>query len=131
VVLAETDIATRPEGRWEANYGDTSLTTGQMVSDAAGYNVERYGDRLNTSWSMTLAPGAWRGPDHIWIGDVVTYAVRRGRRDVVDQARVYELAITLDQSDIETVTLVVGQIVPGERALIKRIAHRVAYLSKQ
>lgn len=131
VVLAEADIVTRPEGRWEANYGDTSLTTDQMVSDAAAYTLSRYGDRLNTSWTLTLAPGVWQGPGHIWIGDIVTYAVRRGRRDVVDQARVYELTITLDESNVETVSLVVGQIIPGERALIKRIAHRVAYLSKQ
>lgn len=131
VVLAEADIATRPEGRWEANYGDTSLTTNQMVTDSAAYNVARYGDRLNTSWRLTLAPGAWHGPSHIWVGDVVTYAVSRGRRDVVDKSRVYEIDISLDQSDNETVTIVVGQLIPGERAVIKRMANRLMYLSKQ
>lgn len=124
------DISSREEGRWELALADTSLTTTAMVGTAADANLVTYAD-LQTSWTLTLAPGKWGGPAHVWIGDVITYAIKRGRRNDVRQVRVYEINISVDANDEETVSIVVGREHDNDTRLLQRTIRRVAYLSKE
>lgn len=124
------DIVSRPEGRWDVSLGDTALTTNQMVADTAAYQLQQY-STLRTAWTLTFAPGRWRGPEHVWPGDIVTYAVKRGRRFDVAQARVYELSIAIDESGFETVSVTVDKPRDTDAKFIKRVAKGVAYLRKR
>jgi hypothetical protein len=125
--VTASDIGSRPEGRWDASLGDTALTTSQMVADSAAFQLTQR-SVLRTAWTLTFAPGRWRGPEHVWIGDIVTYAIRRGRRSDVGQARVYELTIGIDEAGLETVSVTVDKPRDTDSRLIKRMAKAVGYL---
>lgn len=130
VVVRDAGAGMSPAGLWETSLGDTSQTTADQVSQAATHWINYYGARINTAWSLTLAPGAWTGPNLFWIGDIVTYSIKRGRRNITDQGRIYSISISLDQNNNETVSVVIGAIVPTEYQSIKRMAKKLAYLSK-
>ncbi|MEU0469924.1 hypothetical protein ABZ215_38505 [Amycolatopsis sp. NPDC006131] len=124
------DIGSRPEGRWDVALGDTALTTTQMVTETAKFQLNQY-SQLRTAWTLTFKAGKWRGPEHVWLGDIVTYSVKRGRRFDVGQARVYELTIDVDESGGETVSVTIDKPRDDDAKLIKRMAKKVRYLSKR
>lgn len=126
-----SDIAYRPEGRWETAISDPVLTDSASVQSAADYYLTRYGDRIQTAWSVTMAPGAWGGPGHIWVNDIVTLSVHRGRLLVDVGLRVYELDIAIDQSGIETVTCTLGTVDNNDRSIIKALSKKLNALAKQ
>lgn len=128
--VTEPDIAVRPEGRWELALTAPELTDTTSVAAAANYYSGRYGDRLQTAWQLTLTPGTWTGLGMMWPGDIVTVSIHRGRRWVDEQLRVYQMDITLDQNDVETVTTTVGTVVPSDRSVIKALAKKLSYLAK-
>jgi hypothetical protein len=130
VTLAAADINSRPEGRWDVSLGDTALTTTQMVADTAAFQLTKY-STLRTAWTLTFAPGRWRGPEHVWVGDIITYSIKRGRRFDVNQARVYDLSIELDESGLETVSVTVDKPLDDDAKLIKRMAKKLSYLAKR
>lgn len=130
-VVTAPDILSRTEGRWETALSNPELTTSAAVSTAATYYFNRYGERVNTMWRLTLQPGAWLGPSMLWAGDIVTVSVHRGRRMVDQQFRVYELDINLDQNNVETVTTTVGTIIPTDRSVMTLLAKKLNYLAKQ
>lgn len=98
------DISTRPEGRWETQLGDKDIVTfDQLLSQSA-----RRLDELQTlrpSWTVTLKPGWWEGPDQLWLGDTCPLVVRSGRLDVNVEARVEEVSIVVDDNGSEQVSL--------------------------
>jgi hypothetical protein len=128
IVADAGDITTRPEGRWDIAFTDSDLTTSPTLTAAANGHLAQY-SQLRTAWTLTLKPGRWRGPEHVWIGDIVTYSIKRGRRFDVNQARVYEIDLDIDESGAETVSLTVDRPRDSDARLIKRIAKRIRYLS--
>jgi hypothetical protein len=129
-ITTAPDIASAPEGRWDAAFGDTALTTTQMVADTAAVNLATASAPL-PSWSLKLARGAWGGPGHFWLGDYVVSTVNHGRLDETEKVRVYEIDITLDENDAEDVTVIVGDVALDPRTVLHGISKRLAYLMKQ
>lgn len=127
VNITAPDIATRNEGRWDASFADPTLVTAATVSAAAQFNFNSAYNILPT-YTLTFAPGQWRGPDHVWIGDTVDFSVRKGRLNLVDPVRVYSLSITLDANDVETVTLTVGR--PKVNPF-KKLASQISNLNRR
>lgn len=127
---AVPDIASAREGRWDAQYGDTQLTTADMVTQTAAANLARASQPLPV-YGLTLAKGAWGGPGHVWLGDYVTVVVRAGRLTERAVARVYELDIDIDSSNEETVTVVAGDVRMDAESVLRGIAKRVQVLSKR
>lgn len=125
------DIALRPEGRWETAISDPVLTDSASVQNAANYYLARYGDRLQTAWSITMKPGAWNGPSHIWVNDIVRLSIHRGRIWTDIDLRVYELDISIDQSGVDTVTCTLGSVNNNDRSVMKALAKKLNALAKQ
>jgi hypothetical protein len=128
--LSVADIASRPEGRWDAQYGDTQLTTTDMVAKTATTNLARAAAPM-PAYSLTLRSGAWGGPGHVWLGDYVLVVVKSGRLSDVVKARVYELDIRVDANDRESVTVVAGDVRLDPRTVLRGISKRVNVLAKR
>ncbi len=126
-----TDLATRPEGRWDVQVGDTDIENATTLTDRAHRELA---DRqiVEPAWSVTLRSGAWRGPEHIWLGDPVTLAVRSGRLNVLRTLRVQELeAAWNDNADDPTVSVVLGQVPPRRRLRVRALDRRLTTLERR
>jgi hypothetical protein len=99
-----SDLATRVEGRWDAVYADTGLTTQDALNGRAHWRLKQ-SQTVRPTWSVILRRGFWRGPDHIWLGDPVRLVVYSGRLRVDTIVRVYELGFTLDADGGEQIEL--------------------------
>ncbi len=128
--LSVSDLATAREGRWDAQFGDTALTTADMVAKTASTNL-RLSSQLTPAYTLTLAAGAWGGPGHFWLGDTVTVAVKSGRLVDVVKSRIYEIGIVLDANDVETVTVTAGDVRLDARSVLRGIARRVNRLEQR
>ncbi len=98
------DLATRTEGRWEAQVGDTDVSVGTTISEKADWLLSER-SVIRPAYTCTLAPEAWDGPATLWLGDTCRLVVRSGRLDVDTTARVYEIAVTPGDDGGETVEI--------------------------
>jgi len=130
VITSVPGLAAAPEGRWEAQYSDTQLTTADMVAQTAATNLARASMPVPT-YTVTLAPDAWGGPSHFWLGDYVTFAVKAGRLNEVVKVRVFEIDVSLDDNDVETVNVVIGDVALDARSVLRGIARRLNVLAKR
>jgi hypothetical protein len=128
--LTTSDIASAPQGRWDAQFGDTQLTTADMVAQTAQTNLNQAA-LVVPVYSLVLRAGGWGGPSHVFLGDYATVAVRSGRLDEQAAARVYEVDVDVDPSDVEKVTVVAGDIRLDPKSVLRGIAKRVQQLSKR
>lgn len=132
-VATATDIATRPEGRFEKVVSNTDLDTAAKVMDLARYNLGYMGN-ISPAWTVTLTPGAWEGFDHIDVGDTVWLVAKRGCWDLNEQFRVTQIDVTLSEdedSDVdETVTLTLGGRKEWLAALFKTMPRDLARLAR-
>lgn len=128
--LATSDITSAAQGRWDAQYGDTQLATADMVAQTAQTNLNQ-ASLVVPVYGLVLRAGGWDGPSHVGLGDYTTTAVRSGRLDEQAVARVYELDVDVDASDVEKVTVVAGDIRLDPRSVLRGIAKRVQQLSKR
>ncbi len=130
VRVEASDIATRPEGRWDAQFGDTSIVNaGTLAARAKAELAAR--QLVLASWTVTLADSVWQGPDHIWLGDPITLAVQKGRLNVVGTLRVQELSVALDESSVPTVSLTLGAPPPHSRWNLRRLDRRLQALERR
>jgi hypothetical protein len=97
-------LAGMPQGRWDAAYGDTGLTTQQMLNDRAEWQLG-WSQVARPVWTVKLRRDAWRGPSHIWLGDTVRIVAMRHGLGVDMTARVYEIEVQLDGDGTEQVQL--------------------------
>ncbi|WP_433234010.1 hypothetical protein [Actinomadura nitritigenes] len=118
--LADPDIGNLPQGRWDAVFGDDSLSTQAALDARATWQLGQ-SEVLQPVYVVTLKRGAWGGPDHIWLGDPVRLIVKSGRLDVDTTQRVYEVEISFTQSGGEVVVLTLG----GQRPSYKRKAAEI------
>lgn len=102
-----TDLATRPEGRWDGVYGDTTIADQNALNARADWQLAQ-AEVITPVYTLTLAPGAWEGPSHIWLGDPVHVVVFSGRLQVDTVQRVYEMRFTIGDDGTETVEITTG-----------------------
>lgn len=124
------DIGTLDEGRWDSQVGDTTILEAATLTGRAQFEVAR-AQVVTPSWSVTLRPDFWGGPDHIWLGDPVTLAVRSGRLNALTTLRVQELGIALDDNDVATISLTLGQVPPNRRWRLRAIDQRLGSLERR
>jgi hypothetical protein len=124
--LDAADIATRTEGRWDQIIGTQHTHQGSLDKAAAWYLNDQ--QVISPSYTITLHPGAWGGPDHIWIGDTVTVWVNAGRLTVEDPLPVTEMSFDINSSGLETLTMTVGRVPFRIHQHIPKILRRLRYL---
>lgn len=106
------DITSRPEGRWDASYGDTDITLTTPLSAAADGKLTQ-AQILTPSWIVALPANTWLGPGHIWLGDPVRWVCQSGRFDVDETLRVIEIAATWTGNGSVKAQLTLGAPTPG------------------
>jgi hypothetical protein len=124
------DLASRPEGRFEAQEGNTDLATTALVGLAADAYLQRHGT-VTPTYTMTLAPNAAWTPDALWLGDWCTFVVRSGRLDVVGLERVYEVAVEVTADAAATVSLTFGDFREDLLALVRAVPARLEQMNRR
>jgi len=122
----EADLLRRPEGRWEKSEGNPNVLTPDTLLQFGATVYDQYA-RLQPVYDITLAPGVW-DPALIGLGDIVHVSITSGRLQVNDKLRVTSIAIELDSSDRETVTLTVGRLRPN---MLKFLSNSVRDLNRR
>lgn len=124
------DLASRPEGRWDGQYGDTTIRDATTLAERADWRI---GDAqvLQPAYTVTLRPGKWAGPDHIWLGDTCRLVVRSGRLNVNTTLRVFEVSVELDDDGGETVSLTLGAPMPDVRRTLAAQSLRLDQLERR
>lgn len=131
VRVEASDIATRPEGRWDAQLGDTTLLDAPSVASRASFDLALRSEVV-PAWTVKLRPNFWGGPTDVWVGDTVLLHITSGRLAVEGiQYRVQEIQIDLDDSDNETVTLTLGSLLAGQRAGDRSVSYRLTQLERR
>lgn len=126
VVREVADIATRPEGRIEAQFGYPDVTQAATLAQKADYLLATL-SAAEPSYTVTLKPGGWDGPGSLWLGDPVLLVIRSGRLDEVSTRRVVEVDIDIDDNGAETVHVSLGEpslqtrYVQRQRAVERRL----------
>jgi hypothetical protein len=115
-----SDIATRPEGRFETVVGDQDLTVQESVDELADEALA-VAEVIQPSYQMTLIPDIW-DPNVIWIGDTAQIVVRSGRLNVDTADRVEEISVTVGDDGSETVQLTFGRGSRDAKAKVVRAA---------
>jgi len=101
------DLATRPEGRWDAQFGDPDITVQAHLNEQADTELAS-GQNLVPAWTVKLKAGWWQGPSHVWIGDPVRLVVMSGRLTVDTSLRVFEIEAAIGKSGEESITMTLG-----------------------
>lgn len=128
--LEAAGLADMPQGRWDATFGDDSLTLQSTLDERAAWQLG-WSEVVRPVWTVTLRRGGWQGPDHIWLGDTVRLVAKRHGLDVDMTARVYEVAVTLDGDGAESVQLTLNG--PRQRYAwrARRIEQRLSNLERR
>jgi hypothetical protein len=106
VVREVADLATRPEGRVEAQFGFPDVTQAATLAQKADRLLAEL-SAAEPSYTVTLK--TWGGPGELWLGDPVELVVKTGRLDEVSVRRVVEVDVDVDDSGVETVQVSLGQ----------------------
>lgn len=123
-------IATRAEGRWDIQLGDTSLKDAASVTARAAYDLAQR-QQVVPAYQVKLYPGSWGGPLDFWLGDVIELRVNSGRLSVDDFLRVWEINLDLDDADNETVTVTLSALDPFKRARSRQVEFRLSQLERR
>jgi len=113
-----TDIAVRPEGRFETVVGDQDLTVQASVNELAAADLA-VAQVIQPSYKVTLIPDIWH-PELVWVGDTAHIVVRSGRLNVDTVDRVEEITVTIGDDGSETVDLTFGRTSRDARAKVVR-----------
>lgn len=113
------DNSVQVTGRWERTQSETDNTNqSKLVEQANGDFNEA--QRLIPSYTVTLVPGSWGGPQDMWVGDTVILLVDSGRINVNTTYRVLEISVGINQEGLEDVTVALARY-PRPRKYIKRV----------
>lgn len=131
VIDAVADIATREEGRWETQYGDRDIHDDDVLAATADAQLTRSAS-INVGYELTLTKGWWRGPSHVWVGDVITTLIKSGRLNVAASGVVEELRVELGESGEETVSVAIdlGFQEDNDRFADQRMNQRIRDLER-
>lgn len=109
-----TDIATRPEGRLELDQGFPDILE-QTTLAARATSLLADAQVLRPSYTLTLAPGRYPGPEALWLGDTGIVRIRSGRLDIAERLRVHEISFEPGPDGDETVRITVGHPSPARQ----------------
>lgn len=112
---AVPDIATRPEGRFEIERGFPDILEQSTLAAKADYLLAE-AKVLRPTYTLTLAPGRYPGPEKLWLGDTCLLALRSGRLDESSRQRVMEISFEPGVDGDETVRITVGRPTLATRA---------------
>lgn len=125
-----SDLAGRPEGRWDKAFGDTGLTTQAALDERADWQIAT-SQIVTPTITLTLRQDAWEGPDHIWLGDPVQVVIVSGGLYVNESLRVYEMAFGIGDNGDESVELTVGGPKPDPRRIPSLVHRRLTNLERR
>lgn len=123
------DITTRPEGRWDAVFGET-VTTTAALSDRADWRIAN-AQVITPAYQLTMQTNWWGGPSHVWLGDPVRMVIYSGRLRVDDTLRVQQIDVTLSDEGDEDVVLTLGASRPDYRKTATDIQKRLRDLERR
>lgn len=104
VEVASATIATDPQGRWDGVYSYSTITLPESLDARAQFNITQTA-KITPGYTVNLAPGFWRGPAHIGLGDIITVKAKRGRINEILTMQVLEIPITILDDGSEQVQL--------------------------
>lgn len=113
VATGITDPLLFPQGRWDKVIG-TSIVLTNTLAERRTWLLDHH-QVIRPSYSAKLTRGAWKGPDHIWLGDWVRLRINSGRLAVDTTLRVHEIAVDISDDGAEDVTLAIGAPRPDFR----------------
>lgn len=129
VVREAADLGSRPEGRWDATFG-TSIVTDASLAERGDWQLDE-AQVVRPSYTVTLKPGAWRGPGHIWLGDPVRLVIMSGRLRVDSILRVFEIDVRILDDGSEVVQMTIGAPKPDYRKRATDIERRLRSLERR
>jgi hypothetical protein len=112
VTVEATNIATAPEGRFEAQMGFPDVTRVERLQEHAEGALSRRGI-VSPGYSILIDPTKWRGPEDLWLGDTVELVIRSGRLDVVTPVRIMGVKMFLYDNDHEDIRFEANRIEPN------------------
>ncbi len=107
VGVVAADIASRPEGRWERLVGDSEITQTAALTELANGELARSQIILPT-YVCNVDPAKWV-PEDAWVGDSTTLVLYSGRVQAGLVERIESVAVSVDDTGSESVTLTYGQ----------------------
>lgn len=125
------DVATRPEGRWEAvrpfpDVLEQATLASATAAALADLQVKR------PALTLTLRPGRYPGREALWVADTCLVRLRSGRRTLDERLRVEELTFEAGDDGTETVRVTVGHPAPaGDAARLRDYDARLAVLERR
>ena len=124
------DVDERPGGSWHVQVGDPDVLEESTLVEKAQAELEAR--QLIPSYSLTLAPGTWRGPENLWLGDTLRLVVQSGHRLNVDtDVRVIEIEVDVGDDGGETVRLICDRPEPGLYRATYRDRSRISNLERR
>lgn len=92
------------QGRWEQFRGYPTIKEQATLDDRASWLLSELA-LVKPGYSCQMTPGAWEGPEQLWIGDTVGLQVTSGRLAVDVPQRVVTLGLEVTDSDNEVLYL--------------------------
>jgi hypothetical protein len=130
VELDADAIATVAQGRWDAVFGDDGLILQSTLADRAAWQLAQ-AQVVQPTYTLTLRPGYWRGPTHIWLGDTVRLVLMSGRLRVNEQMRVQEMAFEIGDDGADGLSITVGGRRPDYRRRASSTERRLRDLERR
>lgn len=97
------DIATRTEGRWDRQVGESDVTQQAVLDKLADLHLTQH-QTIAPEWKVTLRPDSWQGKgSDFWLGDTVRLIVNSGRLAVNALVRVRAIRFTIDDHGNESI----------------------------
>jgi hypothetical protein len=98
------DLATRPEGRWELQEGNTDLKS-VAATTARSERLFNDSSTIQPAYTATLSALSGWDPTKLWVGDTCPIRVARGSLDIDTTGRVVELTADIGDNNDETVSM--------------------------
>jgi len=105
---ATAGIATDPAGRFESQFGFSSVLEASTLGAKADFLIAEHSIK-RPAFSVDLRPGGWGGPSSLFVGDTARLVVRSGRLNVNSLQRVVTLGVALTASGAEQITATLGR----------------------
>jgi hypothetical protein len=130
VRVEAADIATRVEGRWDAQVGDTTILEAATLTSRANDELSNT-QTIMPSYEVVLQPNTWTGPEMVWLGDPVRLVIKSGRINENSVYRVQEIAFEWDDNGTAKTTLTLGALPPDRRYLLRTINRRLTAIERR
>lgn len=129
-----------PKGGWQVDRSNdhiyvppalVAFAKNEWIS-SSGYNeVNGLYDLDNLyTYSADFGKGQWRGPDHVWVGDYITFVAQRGRININKRMRVVSITISIDDQGIESVSVELN-VSRDEEVALKKLRDIIRNLQKK